>query len=83
MSQKSGNQEGAKQGTPGDERFDTELLSVKSVASGLGCSPRHVRRLSDAGRMPRPVRLGALIRWRRDELERWVAAGCPNLREAR
>ena len=28
------------------------LLDVQAVAEMLGCSPRHVYRLSDAGRMP-------------------------------
>jgi predicted DNA-binding transcriptional regulator AlpA len=36
-----------------------------------------VQRLSDAGRLPAPVHVGCLTRWRRDELERWVRAGCP------
>jgi excisionase family DNA binding protein len=53
------------------------LLGVRGVASMLGCSPRHVYRLADAGKMPRPIRLGALVRWRRTELTDWIAAGCP------
>ncbi len=56
-----------------------ELLDVKSVALLLGgCSIRHVYRLSDAGRMPRPIKLGALVRWRRAALESWIASGCPH-----
>lgn len=53
------------------------LVDVGHVAKLLGCSERHVFRLSDAGKMPRPVRLGALVRWRRAELEAWVDDGCP------
>lgn len=52
------------------------LLDVGQVAELLSCSPRHVYRLSDAGRMPPPVRLGALVRWSRQSLEEWIAAGC-------
>ena len=40
-----------------------KLLDVQTVAGMLGCSPRHVYRLSDAGRMPGPVKLGSLVRW--------------------
>lgn len=40
-----------------------KLLDVGEVAELLGCSARHVYRLADAGRMPAPVRVGALIRW--------------------
>jgi excisionase family DNA binding protein len=57
------------------------LLDVRSVAQLLACSPRHVYRLSDAGRMPPPVRLGALVRWSRRSIEEWVAAGCPSVRK--
>jgi excisionase family DNA binding protein len=57
-----------------------ELLDAVSVADLCSCSVRTVRRLSDAGRMPRPVRLGQLVRWRRAELEAWIAAGCPAVR---
>ena len=35
-----------------------KLLDVQAVAEMLGCSPRHVYRLSDAGRMPAPLKLG-------------------------
>ena len=56
-----------------------ELLDVKAVAALLGgCSLRHVFRLADSGRMPRPVKLGALVRWRRAELEVWIGAGYPS-----
>jgi excisionase family DNA binding protein len=57
------------------------LLDVQAVAKLLDCSPRHVYRLSDAGRMPRPVKLGQLVRWRRAELHEWIAEGCPSCSE--
>lgn len=56
------------------------MLDVKAVAAMLGCSPRHIYRLSDAGKMPAPVKLGALVRWRRDEVETWIAGGCRPVR---
>lgn len=52
------------------------LVDVQSVASMLGCSTRHVYRLSDAGRMPAPVRLGSLVRWRKVDVETWIEGGC-------
>lgn len=57
-----------------------ELLPIGEVARLLGCSPRHVWRLADSDRMPRPVKLGAASRWRRAELLRWLDAGCPATR---
>ncbi|MFM9963601.1 MAG: helix-turn-helix transcriptional regulator [Planctomycetaceae bacterium] len=57
------------------------LLDVKQVAALLSCSARHVYRMSDAGAMPRPRHVGALVRWCRSEIEQWVAAGCPKVRQ--
>ena len=59
---------------------DAALLDVRQVAALLTCSTRHVYRLTDAGRMPRPVNLGRLVRWRRAEIEAWIAEGCPPVR---
>jgi excisionase family DNA binding protein len=55
----------------------TVLLNVRAVAELLGCSARHVFRLTEDKRMPAPVRIGALVRWRRADLDAWLAAGCP------
>ena len=58
------------------------LLDVRQIAGLLGCSSRHVQRLADAGRMPRPIHLGTLLRWQKASIESWVAAGCPSCRPA-
>lgn len=55
----------------------SQLLDVQAVAEMLGCSQRHVYRLSDAGRMPAPVKLGALVRWSATAIREWIDAGCP------
>jgi excisionase family DNA binding protein len=68
---------------PGDLAALPALLDVRAAAALLGCSPRHVYRLADAGRMPPPVRLGALVRWRRADLDVWLAEGCPPVRTTR
>ena len=61
-----------------------ELLNAKAVAALLaGCSTRHLYRLVDAGKMPRPLKLGGLVRWRRAEVLDWIAAGCPAVRTAK
>ena len=56
------------------------LVDVQAVALILNCSSRHVYRLTDAGRMPAPVRLGSLVRWRRADVEAWIAGGCKTVR---
>lgn len=53
------------------------LIGVERVAEKLNVSTRHVRRLTESGAIPRPIRLGALVRWRLVEIDEWIAAGCP------
>ena len=64
-------------------RVMSDLLTVNDVAAKINCSSRSVYRLADAGRMPRPVKLGGLVRWRRDEIDTWIADGCPGCRHQR
>lgn len=54
------------------------LLSAVEVAALLGVSRAHVWRMNSSGGLPEPVRLGKAVRWRRCELEAWVAAGAPS-----
>ena len=59
------------------------LLTVLQVAAMLGCSSRHVYRLSDRAAMPRPTKLGnVLVRWNRSDIEQWIADGCRPIRAA-
>lgn len=58
------------------EYVSARLIDVQAAADLLGCSTRHVYRLSDAGRMPAPVKLGALVRWNRSAIESWIDQGC-------
>ena len=44
------------------------LLSDNSAAALLGISRATLWRGSHDGRFPKPIRLGGLTRWRRDEL---------------
>ena len=58
----------------------TGMIDVDAVATLCDCSPRHVRRMADSGAMPRPIHLGRLVRWRRADVDQWLAAGCPSCR---
>lgn len=53
------------------------MLTAADVATLVRCSIRTVYRLADQGSIPKPVRLGRLIRWPREPFERWIADGCP------
>ena len=56
------------------------LVDVHEVARMLGCSWRGVYRHCDAGALPRAVRIGRLVRWRRRDILEWIEAGCPAVR---
>jgi excisionase family DNA binding protein len=60
-----------------------KLGDVKAVAEKCDCSPRHVYRLCDAGRMPAPRKLGSLVRWDLEEIDRWIADGCRPVRQVK
>jgi len=56
------------------------LLECADIATMLGVSKATVRRMRDAGgRMPASFRLSShqKEKWRRAEIESWIAAGCP------
>lgn len=67
----------------GRERATAELLDVNTVAAMLGCSARTIYRLADSGRLPRPIKLGALVRWNRATVLGWLNEGCPTVRRAK
>src|SRR5690348_3750875 len=52
------------------------LVDAQSVATLLSCEPRLVYRLSQAGRMPAPVRLFSFVRWDRLAIKKWIDGGC-------
>ena len=57
------------------------LLTAEAMAWLVQKSVRSVRRDNAAARLPRPVRVGGAVRWRRDEILAWIAAGCPHRSE--
>lgn len=72
--------DGRKVGGDAATRERAAMLSVGDVAKMLKCSDRTVYRLSDAAKMPGPVRIGSLVRWSRAAIEAWIAEGCPSCR---
>jgi len=52
-------------------------VNARQAAAMLNVSVRQLWRLNSTGRLPRPIRLGHCVRWRRAELEAFVQAGAP------
>lgn len=53
------------------------LLTVKQLAELLQLSTRSIWRLRSTARLPKPVEIGGSVRWKSDEVRRWIDAGCP------
>jgi predicted DNA-binding transcriptional regulator AlpA len=54
------------------------LLDTRQVSKMLNVSARHVSSLQVTGRMPKPIRIGRVVRWSQEEIKAWVEAGCPH-----
>lgn len=64
----------------GDHHDGALLISAAEVARLLDITQRALWRLKASGRLPRPLMLGRAVRWRREEIRLWIAAGCPDPR---
>ena len=58
--------------------MDGLLVRAKELAKLLSVSLIHIRRLDSAGKLPKPIRLGGCVSWRRGEILAWLEAGSPN-----
>ena len=61
------------------EMVTARLGDVKAAASKLDLRAKTIRRMTDAGRMPGVIRLGRLLRFDLDLIDRWIDQGCPPL----
>ena len=68
---------------PAGASADALLIDVAAVAKLLSVSTRHIHRMRDAGLIPAPVKVGRSTRWRRADLDAWIAGGCPAVRARR
>lgn len=50
-----------------------QLMSAQEVAESLGCSVASVWRYARTGKIPAPIKLGCLTRWRQAELEEFIS----------
>jgi predicted DNA-binding transcriptional regulator AlpA len=54
------------------------VYTALGLAEVLDTSIRSIHRLNSSGKIPRPTRLGGQLRWNRDEIAAWIAAGMPD-----
>jgi predicted DNA-binding transcriptional regulator AlpA len=53
------------------------LITVEQLAKIVQKSVRSVWRMRSAGQVPAPVNVGGGVRWRVDDIRRWIEEGCP------
>jgi excisionase family DNA binding protein len=53
------------------------LITAAELARMLQVSTRTLWRLRSAGQLPQPVQFGGSVRWRLEEVQKWIAEGCP------
>lgn len=56
---------------------ESMLIPAKEAWALCGLSKAAWYKAHASGKVPRPVKIGGATRWRRDELVRWIEAGCP------
>lgn len=64
-------------GPPAAELPPALLMTVDDLARELRTSPKTIRRMDAAGRLPRAVKIGRAKRWPRATIVAWIAAGAP------
>ena len=59
------------------ENEEKILLSVNEVAAILELNQQTVRNMANDGRMPKPIKVGGSVRWKKDTIFEWIESGCP------
>jgi predicted DNA-binding transcriptional regulator AlpA len=61
--------------TPQRDRPEPDPLvyTPADLAAMLKLSPRKIRAMKSAGQLPPPIRFGRAVRWRRADIDVWLA----------
>ena len=53
------------------------MMTADEIATCLGISSRTVWRLKAKGDLPKSVKIGRAVRWRKSDILEWIEQGCP------
>ncbi|MEZ6069504.1 MAG: helix-turn-helix domain-containing protein [Pirellulales bacterium] len=53
------------------------LITARELATMLAIGERTLWRLLASGKLVAPVKIGGATRWRVEDVEAWIEAGCP------
>ncbi|WP_417375959.1 helix-turn-helix transcriptional regulator [Gimesia maris] len=56
---------------------DSALITAQNVAELLNVHVRTVHRLKSTGKLPHPVKFAGNVRWRYQDIQKWIDMGCP------
>ena len=59
--------------------FEPDLIDAEAAAAIVGVGRRTWYRYVENGDVPQPVRFGGSVKWRREEIDEWIRAGCPRV----
>lgn len=54
-----------------------QLLNSADLMAMLNIGKSAFYQMKSEGRLPKPVKIGTIQRWRLADIERWLNAGCP------
>jgi len=57
---------------------NTQLVAAKALAKILSTSVRSIWRYRSSGRLPETVKIAGAIRWRQQDIDKWITMGCPD-----
>jgi len=57
------------------------MMTADELARELQVSLRTLRSWDSEGRIPEPTKIGRVVRWPRDTIVEWIAAGSPRRRD--
>ncbi len=60
---------------------ENQLLTATQVGLMLALSKQQIFRLNSSGKLPRPIKIGGVVRWLLTDIARWQILGCPDRRE--
>lgn len=63
------------------EPLEPLLLSPSELARYLSVSVRTLWRMRDAGELPAPIKIGRLVRWRKEAVDHWFRETNPTTPE--
>jgi predicted DNA-binding transcriptional regulator AlpA len=61
------------------EKNAPRLITAEVLASWMQISKRTLQRYLLTGKVLRPMRIGRGLRWRVDEVRKWIDSGCPSM----